>query len=95
MSIRMSLFVLPILAFSTICHGWEAPDTLWTVSYSIDVCDYSRVVIPTADGGFVIGGQTGHTSPELFFEFLLIKFDYNGAVLWQNIFRYYDRVLRR
>lgn len=86
MSINTSLFILPIVAFSTICLGWEAPDTLWTVSYSIDVRDYSRAVLSTADGGFVIGGLSGHTSPEWYFESLLIKFDSTGAVLWQNTF---------
>jgi hypothetical protein len=60
-------------------------DTLWTRSYGGDEIDFSRSVIQTLDGGYIISGGTTSFGAG-FFDVYLIKTNSQGETLWTKTY---------
>lgn len=76
----------------TINASWDAylvrlnasGDTLWTKNYGNVLYDEFESVKPTADGGFIMVGQT--TTVDAIGDVYLVKTDANGAVTWSKTY---------
>jgi predicted secreted protein len=60
-------------------------DTLWTKTFGEGSDDYSRAVLQTSDGGYIIAGYTNSFGAD-FYDTWLIKTDAAGDTLWTKIF---------
>ncbi len=59
-----------------------APTIQWQKSVGGSRDDYANSVQQTADGGYIIGGY----SPEIDYDYWVVKFDSSGTVQWQKSF---------
>ncbi len=60
-------------------------DTLWTRTYGGTQADYSWDVVPTNDGGYIVGGTTGSYGAGSN-DFYAIKTNANGDTLWTRTY---------
>ncbi len=65
----------------------QAPDTLWTKSIGESGSQIAYSVIPIEDGGYMLGGHTTAGN----YDFLMVKTDDLGEVVWTKSFGEDDR----
>jgi len=53
----------------------------WDKTYDIGGFSQAYSIQQTVDGGYVVAGSTGFD-----FNFLIMKLDYNGDIVWQNTY---------
>lgn len=65
-------------------------DSVWAHTYGGEDMDYGYSVEQTADGGFIIGGQTGSFGPAYYYSGYLVKTDAEGNELWSRTYAYQE-----
>ncbi len=77
----------PLIDFDAFIMKLSADgDSLWKSDFECEKWEYTANVIETYDNGFAIGG-TSSTGYELENDYLLIKFDKNGKLIWTETFK--------
>ncbi len=80
---RSLLVILAFLAAGSVLA--QAPDTLWTQTYGGGGSEWCRAVEETADGGFILAGQTNGSGAGGF-DMYLIKTDRHGIQVWERTY---------
>jgi len=75
----MFLFVVPMLAFA------QPPDSLWSRTFGGSSVDECYAIQQTADGGYILGGQT-YSFGAGDYDFWLVKADECGDSLWSQTY---------
>lgn len=84
------IFIIIFLAFTAIQA--QAPDLDWVKLYGGDLGEYSRSMVKTQDGGYLIGGWSNSsvsgnkTNPMIGFnyDYWILKIDPLGTIQWQK-----------
>ncbi|MCS7201154.1 MAG: hypothetical protein NZ822_03350, partial [Patescibacteria group bacterium] len=79
--IIVSNFTSRILSFNRQTSG-SGQTVGWAKTYGRSDDDYAYSISPTSDGGYIVAGQTTIDGPGEDYDFLILKLDSNGNLVW-------------
>lgn len=86
-SIKLCLMTVVLLMGTTSLSIYaQAPSILWTKMFGSSVDDYISDIRPTADGGFVLAGQTGYAGQFDSGDLWIVRTNAAGDTLWSKTY---------
>ena len=83
---RNTILLSAILILTSISSAQQEPEVQWTQIYGGGIYEFGRCVQQTADGGYIVVGDTDSFGTGSSFDVWLIKTDSEGDTLWTETY---------